>query len=314
MSGASHNRNADLQSRVDLVRDILLSELPAPQKLLSIGVVILSGEDGTVALGAEDLKRITSTNKRDTVFAAKKAIAEEGIKIVATISEAGKANRYRVMPTHVVTEIVAAYKRRAPVPQNGTPTNPPKRDVTRPPDRDVTRPEKVDVPVPQNGTGRVLVPARASKELPSEVLISKGYLTTHVEQDTAREGEESVGHGVFVNCETVRHREFTISIAGIAMQLATAPIDMTPEQRRDAARNSAIAHAMQWAAEIEGGKRPSDVVPSHVANFIRGAIVAQFNKSARSPARSGASGRPVGEGRSERAFRIAKMIERGEQP
>lgn len=122
-------------------------------------------------------------------------------------------------------------------------------------------------------------------------------------------GEEAVGHGVFVNCETVRHRDFTISIAGIAMQLATAPIDMTPDQRSEAARTSAIAHAVQWAAEIEGGKRARDVVPSHVANFIRGAIVGQFNKSARGG--RAPVGRP-GEGEAQRRMRIISQITGGQ--
>lgn len=171
------------KARLDLVRDIVQSQLPASQKLLSIGVAVLSDDTGAVTLGAEAMKRITSTSKRDTVFDAKRALAEDGLKIIATVSEPGKANSYRIMPPHVVAEIVAAYERRQPVPKKGTSPVPQNGTSTRPPDRDVTHPELVDVtrplggtsPVPQNGTGltpRALAPAQ--KELPSEVVIYQG--------------------------------------------------------------------------------------------------------------------------------------------
>lgn len=169
--------------RLDLVREIVQSQLPAAQKLISIGVAVLSDEGGEVALGAEAMKRLASVSKRDTVFAAKKDLAEDGLRVIATVSELGKPNRYRIMPLHVVAEIVAAYERRkavpktgtSPVPQNGTSTHPQNRDVTHPEIVDVTRPLGGTSPVPQNGTGappRALAPAQ--KELPSEVVIYQG--------------------------------------------------------------------------------------------------------------------------------------------
>jgi hypothetical protein len=105
--------------------------------------------------------------------------------------------------------------------------------------------------------------------------------TTTVELDAPREGEVEVSKGVFVNCETVRHKDFMISIAGVEMQLATAPIDMTPDRRKEVAKAASVAHALQWALEIANGGKPDKVVPPHPANFIRGSVVAQHNKSAR---------------------------------
>lgn len=86
-----------------------------------------------------------------------------------------------------------------------------------------------------------------------------------------REGETYLGHGVYVNCETIRHADFTISLLGIEMQLlGTVPM----------ADIKAIAtgHALQWALDLEAGKR--NVVPSNTANFIRGSIQNRKNNDA----------------------------------
>jgi hypothetical protein len=95
-----------------------------------------------------------------------------------------------------------------------------------------------------------------------------------------RDGEEEIGHGVFVNCNTVRHRHFTISIEAIAMQLATASgLGLTVDEARQYARNGAMSHALDWAAQIENGKLSGDVVPKHIANFIRGSVASQLTKT-----------------------------------
>lgn len=80
-----------------------------------------------------------------------------------------------------------------------------------------------------------------------------------------RPGEEHIGHGVIVNCETVRHRDFTISLKAIEFQLVGA----LPMDRIKAA---AVGQALQWAVEIESGKPASKVVPDKPANFIRGSL------------------------------------------
>lgn len=103
--------------------------------------------------------------------------------------------------------------------------------------------------------------------------------------DAPRDGEQSMGHGVFVNCDTVRHRGFTLSIEAIAMQLVIANLGLSTNEARTLARQAALAHAMQWATEINGGRLSRDVVPSSPANFIRGSIVAQRNKQRQSLAK-----------------------------
>lgn len=109
-----------------------------------------------------------------------------------------------------------------------------------------------------------------------------------------RPGEQEVSPGLFVNCDTVRHAEFAISIAGIAMQLATANTGLSKNEATEVARESSVAHALQWAAEIAAGRSARAVVPSHPANFIRGAIIAQRNKDA---AHRNAMSRPQQPGR-----------------
>lgn len=92
-----------------------------------------------------------------------------------------------------------------------------------------------------------------------------------------REGEVELANGVFVNCETIRHEAFTISLVGIEMQLCgTVPMAEI--------KSVASGHALQWAADIAAGKR--NVVPSNPANFIRGSIQNQRNKAAIAPTKS----------------------------
>ena len=78
-------------------------------------------------------------------------------------------------------------------------------------------------------------------------------------------GEDHVGHGVVVNCETVRHRDFTISLKAIEYQLSGA----LPMERIKAV---AVGQAIQWAVEIEAGKPANKVIPDKPANFIRGSL------------------------------------------
>jgi hypothetical protein len=96
--------------------------------------------------------------------------------------------------------------------------------------------------------------------------------------DECLPGEVQVGPSLFVNCETVRHRAFTLSIPGIAMQLVLANLGFNKADADKHAKDAAVAHALQWAAEIDGGKLPRDVIPTNPANFIRGSIVSQRNK------------------------------------
>jgi hypothetical protein len=97
------------------------------------------------------------------------------------------------------------------------------------------------------------------------------------ERDThahARGGEEAHPHGVLVNCETIRHRAFTISLPGIEMNTVAAGLSKTEIKDR------CLAHALQWAAEIEGGKRPDGVLPKMIANFLQASIMGEITRSA----------------------------------
>lgn len=115
-----------------------------------------------------------------------------------------------------------------------------------------------------------------------------------------REGEEHIGSGVFVNCETIRHRDFSISLLGIEMQLVgTVPMaEIKPV---------AIGHALQWALDIESGKPASRVVPSNPASFIRGSIQNQRNNSAVTDVRRAKAAAPK-EAKSEKLKRLFQAV------
>jgi hypothetical protein len=96
---------------------------------------------------------------------------------------------------------------------------------------------------------------------------------TTVELDAAREGETGIGNGVFVNCESIRHANFEISLKAIQLQLCGA-VDM------DTIKSVAAGHALQWATDIAAGKSPSKIIPSNTASFIRASIQNQANNAA----------------------------------
>lgn len=97
---------------------------------------------------------------------------------------------------------------------------------------------------------------------------------TTVEPLAAREGERDVGHGVLVNCETIRHRDFNISLKAIQLQLCgTVPMERI--------KSVAEGFAIGWAADLEAGKRVSQVVPSNTASFIRASIQSSNSKAAK---------------------------------
>lgn len=126
-----------------------------------------------------------------------------------------------------------------------------------------------DAPIPE------ISPAPTRAEVYNNIYNNINNLNTpsHTEQVAvrAREGEEDFGHGVFVNCETIRHHEFSISLKAIELQLCgTVPL---PEIKQ-----IALGHALQWALDLEGGKR--NVVPSNTANFIRASIQGRRNNDA----------------------------------
>jgi hypothetical protein len=112
------------KQRRELLEEIIWARnLSSGQKCIAFAIVVLGDENGEASLGAEDLKRIASINKRDTVFAAKKNLEAQGF--IEKVNVPGKANRYRIMPPKVVASIIEAYEtqqaaKSTPVPKRGT--------------------------------------------------------------------------------------------------------------------------------------------------------------------------------------------------
>ncbi|MEY4641098.1 MAG: hypothetical protein RLZZ227_1092, partial [Pseudomonadota bacterium] len=46
-------------------------------------------------------------------------------------------------------------------------------------------------------------------------------------------------------------------------------------------RTRCKAHALQWAAEIDGGKLSRDVVPQKIVNFLASTIMGEVNRDSR---------------------------------
>lgn len=78
-------------------------------------------------------------------------------------------------------------------------------------------------------------------------------------------GFTQLGHGAWLNCERVWHPNFSISLPAVEMQLAlnVATKDL------DCASICKSA-ALQWAAAIEGGQKPREVVPQNIVGAIVG--------------------------------------------
>ncbi len=112
--------------------------------------------------------------------------------------------------------------------------------------------------------------------------LTRDTTITNSRCESARDGEVAHAHGVFVNCETIRHASFTISLPSI--ELATIASGLPQAEIKQVC----LAHAMQWAAEIEGGKLSRDVVPSKIANFLASTIMRDKARAV-APAQPGAS-------------------------
>ena len=95
----------------------------------------------------------------------------------------------------------------------------------------------------------------------------------------AREGEEDIGHGVYVNGKTIRHASFVINLDAIRMQTLNSGLSANETSTH------CQGHALQWAAEIENGKLARDVVPSKIANFLAATITATAHRGAQQSVR-----------------------------
>lgn len=95
------------------------------------------------------------------------------------------------------------------------------------------------------------------------------------------EGFEPLGHGAIINCETISHPSFSISIPSVQMQL-----EMTPGCHEEDARKWCKSFALQWAAEIENGKQPYAVLPANINRAIASSITRKVRHQENDDARA----------------------------
>lgn len=103
------------------------------------------------------------------------------------------------------------------------------------------------------------------------------------------ENETDIGHGVVVNCETIRHESFAISLPSVRM--GTLASGITADQVKE----FCTAHALQWAVEIANGKPASRVVPDKIANFLSASIMGTSNRAASASNVRAFKGKPAGD-------------------
>lgn len=108
---------------------------------------------------------------------------------------------------------------------------------------------------------------------PVALVECEGQSASAKKDSSAREGEEAYPHGVFVNCQTIRHVGFTISLGALELGVGG-------RFSKSQVKAACLVHALQWAAEIEGGKRADQVVPSKIANFLSASLMGDINRAA----------------------------------
>lgn len=104
--------------------------------------------------------------------------------------------------------------------------------------------------------------------------------------------------GLEVSEGKISHPAFSIDIAAIHLLVVG-----TGKGREEVAR-LCEGHARQWAAEIDGGKPPRDVLPQKIANFLASSVTSAHNvaavqgirerRAAESPPRNGKPPAPAG--------------------
>jgi hypothetical protein len=267
-------------SRLERIRAILESALTATQKCIGIAIVTYADEQtGSVSMSATQAQRYASSKYPDTMYRAAAALEQSETVEVTRVS--GLSNSYRVIEPKVMQGVEDAYyahkKAKAeeqshPGPSGVVGVHPPGETTL------VQTGYPGQTTLVQAGWSEGYHPGKTTPVLTRarDLLntTTNNNLDSHT--DSAREGEEDLGGGVFVNCKTVRHRAFVISLESIAMQLGTA--GMPRARAEELARAGSIAHAKQWAVEIDAGKPVGLVVPGHPANFIRGSILRQYGQ------------------------------------
>lgn len=290
----------NLMTREEFLRSVLHSgEVTKIAQHLALVIFILSEGKNTIEASARDLERITGWGRTaivdhlteleifmkvtlgigrgKTVFELQGVIEDAinaGIvagsrtenKSAASASRTQRRNSVRPAATKTDTK---------------TDTNDSVHEPVAKADMSASRTENDDLASADRTQAEPRACARAYMENPSGLDSSQKenkHTPLPPSVDGPREGEEAVGHGVFVNCETVRHLAFSISLPALTMQLALSNLGLSKREAEPVARQAAIAHALQWAAEIENGKTPDVVRNGNLVNVIRGSVIAMHNK------------------------------------
>jgi hypothetical protein len=301
------------KQKLDLVsRLVWAQDLTAGQKCIAIGIVVLADDEGEIALGAEDLKRIASINKRDTVFAAKKGLEDRGL--IEKSNVPGKANRYRIIPPAVVKSIVDAYETRksqkselvpkmgmGAVPKMGTATSPTEgtgdvpQNGTYPPNRDGSR-----------------APAPACIETPSGLVISKE--SEEDSEEKKREEAEKKSASLTVLWAFESYNELAQRV-GIPVARS-----LTPDRRKAiAARLRDHGGREAWESILNNiersnflqGRNPKHWRPTGLDWFLKSA---NFVKVIEGAYGNGAHADKAGETTTDFYARLAEEIEQEKRP
>jgi hypothetical protein len=295
MTAATLGHNGGPQSLTDRIKVLRLrklferNDLNATQKCVGAWLIIEAGKDGTVTCATADLQTAASVKRRDTVFSATKKLKQIGL--IERNSDRGQRGRYEILPEHVVEAVAKAYDDS----KSGTVEadrfgekwsgeSGPVDDAevvrsNRTSAAEVVRPKRTGtVEVDRFNRTSPVEPhqseprGRARIENPSGLHItledSLSPLTPHG-RDEAKEGggESHVGHGVIVNCETIRHATDAFMISIPALEMRTCG-----RFPRDEVKQKATAFALQWGLSLERGgklKIPTDPV-SYIAACLMG--------------------------------------------
>jgi hypothetical protein len=276
--------NLTPSTKLECIQSVLdRGDLTAAQKCVGVGLIVAADKEWVSEVGTEDLKRMASIKDRETVFNATKRLDDLGV--VSKQSKRGQAGRFSILPPRIVTAVIAAYEetksgRTKPdqsIRKQSGETGRGKQSAptTFPVGSVPTSGEEVVGSVP---TSRVEPDHSRARDI--EIYNNNIYnnlsppLPPKPQADAPREGEVHIGHGVFLNCTTIRHKNFTLSIEGVTMQIASSPAcEPTIDATRAKCRDICQANALQWAAEIENGADPKTVVPTKPLNFIVQSIV-----------------------------------------
>lgn len=286
--------NHNMMTREDFLRRVMNSgEVTKIAQHLALVIFILSEGKNTIEASARDLERITGwgrsaimdhltelevfmsvtlgVGRGKTVFELQGVIEDAinaGIVAGSRTEEKSLASASRTQRKNSVRQSVTKTDTK-------TDTNGSVREPVAKTDMSASRTQNQPV---ASGSRTQMEPrahAHAYMENPSGLLLPKEDKNTPLppSDDGPREGEEAIGHGVYVNCEKVRHRDFSISLPALTMQLVLANIGLSKIAAEPIAREAAISHALQWAAEIDNGKTPDVLRSGNLVNVIRGSVV-----------------------------------------